>query len=487
MPQLRRKLFEMWRKLRSEITIHTTVRKTLIRRDLCRVTTVYFSLLILLSIPLKSGIGAGAYASQPLDTAGYLDFSYGPAVVSSPTGEKPESKLWWNDGFWWGCLWSPSGNAYHIYRLDWVTQTWEDTGVKIDDRSGTKSDVLWDEIAGKLYVVSHIFSEYSSPEENEANWGRIYRYTYDETLQTYSLDDGFPKNVNQDHSETLVIDKDTTGRLWVTYVSKDPQVDPPDHKVFVNTSSDDGITWGTPFALPEASAQVSTDDISSVVAFKDDGGDKIGIMWSNQLTNTLNFAIHDDGNINPEAGWKLQSVPTGTDSIEDHISIKSLKTNSSGQVFAVVKTQPAGSTQALIVMVSRDVDGRFSYHIYSTKSSNNTRPILLLDEAKTSNPQDDKVYVFVTGGESGSAICYKVLQITSPLSAMGDFPPGDCGIPFIKDSFYTNINNATSTKQNVNSDTGLVVLASDDVSGKVYVHNSIENRSTYLPLLMKNP
>jgi hypothetical protein len=31
------------------------------------------------------------------------------------------------------------------------------------------------------------------------------------------------------------------------------------------------------------------------------------------------------------------------------------------------------------------------------------------------------------------------------------------------------------------------VLASDDVSGKVYVHNSIENRSTYLPLLMKNP
>ena len=44
------------------------------------------------------------------------------------------------------------------------------------------------------------------------------------------------------------------------------------------------------------------------------------------------------------------------------------------------------------------------------------------------------------------------------------------GTPFIRDPNSANINNATSTKQNVNSTTGLVVLASDDVTG-YYWHN----------------
>src|SRR5205809_305991 len=41
-----------------------------------------------------------AHASDPV-TAGYRDFSYGTSGVAEPTGEKPESKLWWNDGLWW--------------------------------------------------------------------------------------------------------------------------------------------------------------------------------------------------------------------------------------------------------------------------------------------------------------------------------------------------------------------------------------------------
>jgi hypothetical protein len=32
--------------------------------------------------------------------AGYRDFGFGSLVA--PTGEKPESKLWWNNGSWWG-------------------------------------------------------------------------------------------------------------------------------------------------------------------------------------------------------------------------------------------------------------------------------------------------------------------------------------------------------------------------------------------------
>jgi hypothetical protein len=44
-------------------------------------------------------------ASTPLVPGpGYLDFSFGPDTGNNTTGDKPESKLWWNDGYWWGSL-----------------------------------------------------------------------------------------------------------------------------------------------------------------------------------------------------------------------------------------------------------------------------------------------------------------------------------------------------------------------------------------------
>jgi hypothetical protein len=443
------------------------------------------SLILLFSVGLR--FNASANTQNSLDTAGYLDFSYGSTVVSSPSGDKSESKLWWNDGLWWASLWNPEANAYRIYQLNWGPQTWLDSGVQVDDRPESKADVLWDESKEKLYIVSHIYHPNASSVKEDVNKGRLYRFSYDKSKQDYELDPGFPTLVNNDKTETLVLAKDSTGRLWVTYVSRDPAVDPNDYMVYANVSGDDGLTWGTPYPVPVSGIHVFEDDISSIVAFRDNGGSKIGIMWSNQLSMSLNFATHVDSVADPQAGWNLKSVGIGAYSIDDHINLKSLNSNSSGQVFGVLKTGATQPTDPLIILVARDMDGSFSLHAYSTKADDDTRPVMLIDEADQTDPNDDKVYVFVSGREFGSEICYKTLAIKSPLSAMGDFPDGDCGIPFIKDSTYKNIDNATTTKQNVNKTTGLVVLASDDINGKVYLHNSVGNLLTYLPLLMKNP
>ncbi|HMQ32427.1 MAG TPA: hypothetical protein PKD53_16970, partial [Chloroflexaceae bacterium] len=51
--------------------------------------------------------------AEPI-TAGYRTFSYGTPngrCNSTPTGEKPESKLWWNDGYWWGRLCNDAAEA----------------------------------------------------------------------------------------------------------------------------------------------------------------------------------------------------------------------------------------------------------------------------------------------------------------------------------------------------------------------------------------
>jgi hypothetical protein len=203
---------------------------------------------------------------------------------------------------------------------------------------------------------------------------------------------------------------------------------------------------------------------------------KIGVMWSNQLTTSLslNFATHDDSESNYQAGWSLTTVPVPlADPADDHISIRSLKETSSGQVFSVIKTNAISSTEALILLVARDSDGSFTFRPYSTRQANDTRPILLIDEGSLANSNDDQVYVFVTGKPGGSKICYKTLAITDPLNSMGDFPTGDCGIDFIESDTYDDIDNATSTKQNVNENTGIVILASDDITDHVYVHNKL--------------
>src|SRR5215211_8988645 len=81
---------------------------------------------------------------------GYKDFSY--SGVSAPTGQRPQSKLWFNDGIWWGSLFNSSTKHFEIYRFNWSADTWATTGVLTDSRNKSSADALWD--GAKLYVVS---------------------------------------------------------------------------------------------------------------------------------------------------------------------------------------------------------------------------------------------------------------------------------------------------------------------------------------------
>src|SRR3954453_20236943 len=94
-----------------------------------------------------------AFGSTP-QAAGYLDFD--PPGVPLPSSDKPQSKLWFNDGRWWASLYNKSTGTYHIYWLDLATQDWKDIipAVDLDTRAQTQADVLWDNTAKKLYIVS---------------------------------------------------------------------------------------------------------------------------------------------------------------------------------------------------------------------------------------------------------------------------------------------------------------------------------------------
>jgi hypothetical protein len=396
-----------------------------------------------------------AWASEPVEF-GYRDFPYpsGTGGDGHPTGEKPESKLWWHDGFWWGSLWSNPGSAYQIFKLDMDSQSWKDTGVVLDPRLGSKADVLWD--GQHLYVVSHIYTTSGQVSSNQDTWGRLYRYSYDALAKTYSLDNGFPVTVTRGPSETLVVAKDSTGLLWVTYTQKD--AGDKKFKVWVNHSTEDDASWGTPYVLPILEASnLYTDDIASIVTYQGN----IGVMWSNQNTHKMYFAVHADGS--SDQAWQVAGAYTA--SADDHISLKALKADSSGKVFAVVKTSYSETTQPLIVLLvctsgSCYSTGDWTYHVvYRVGEGSPTRPILLLDTDQRN------IYVLVAT-EGGGVVSYKVSSIDSI-----QFHPG-LGTTFIKSGSDAHINDPTSTKQNLGCDTGLAVLASDSYT-HYYLHNAV--------------
>ncbi len=216
-------------------------------------------------------------ASAAAGDVGFAGPTYGSGVVD-PTETKPESKLWWNDGSWWASMYDAASTDFTIRRLDLASKTWVNTGVVIDDRPGSRQDALWD--GTHLYVSSHIFS--LSPASG--NPARLSRFSYDSGTRTYSLDAGFPVAINDYKTESLVIDKDSTGKLWATWTQG--------NKVWISHTTTSDTAWTTPFVPPVQGTSLASDDISSVIAF---GPGKIGIMWSNQSTDAMYFATHVDG------------------------------------------------------------------------------------------------------------------------------------------------------------------------------------------------
>jgi hypothetical protein len=417
---------------------------------------MYTRLALVIIIVFISGFSAfGAKitnASSSIEV-GYRDNSYASGIGgnSEPTGEKPESKLWWNDGYWWGSIWNDTLQTYHIYRLELSNQGWIDTGVEIDKRKGSRADTLWD--GSYLYVASHLFTTSGAP-ASTGQRGILYRFTYDSTSKKYSLDMGFPIEITSGKSETLVLEKDSTGQLWVTYVES--------QNVMVNHSlNNNDRSWGTPFVLPVGSAaQVNSDDISSIITYKQ----HVGIIWSNQKSpKTIYFAAHPVGS--PDSVWT--QVRAYTLSSDDHINLKSFDADDAGNIYAVIKTSK--SSAIIVLLVCKNTLNRCktesdwaNYTVYNNTYSP-TRPIVLLDASNR------YIYIFTQNKElSGNyAIYYKRAAMNNIQFQSG------IGEVFIRSASDNRINNPTSTKQNLNNTMGLVVLASDDTS-RYYFHNFMD-------------
>ena len=386
---------------------------------------------------------AQTFQTTPI-IAGYQDFNFnGGGVTSAVTANKPESKLWYHDGFWWAVMWDNVVDNYRIFRFDSAARSWTNTGVNVDDRPRSSADVLWD--GTKLYVMSR--AKLTHKAADGPDLGRLYRYSYDSVGQTFAFDDSV-SIPGTEKTASLVLTKDSNGKLWVAWNDTG--------FVKVNRTTTDDFTWGTAFNLPVQGSATDALDLATITAF---GGDRIGILWSNVIDPAFYFAVHVDDST--DTAWEArETVASGTRIADDHLN---LACSVNGTVIAVVKTSLVNAGDPLVLLVKRDpVLATWSTSPVWNTEDNPTRPTVVL------NSETDSLYVFAkTTSTSPKSIVMKTAHLSNPV-----FNPG-LGTIFMQSASDFNINNPTSTKDCVTAATGLLILASDKDS-RNYIHNFID-------------
>jgi Ca2+-binding RTX toxin-like protein len=424
------------------------------RREGTRTRRLLAKALTAAAVVLTMAMPAAAEANIGVDGPDFL-----AGVSGAPSGYKGESKLWFNDGFWWASMFDANASAYHIFRLDKATQTWTDTGVETDNRDSSRQDTLWD--GTHLWVSSHSFVENAGFNTTvNIQPMEFSRYSYNAGADTYVLD--FTVNIESDErSETLVFDKGADGRFWATWVQQPAAASA--HQVRVSHTNGactdpTQCVWTAPVEIGGA----APDDVSAVIRF----GGSIGVMWSDQQTlggEAYRFRVLGAADV-----WgPVEDATSGSKLADDHVNVKA---DAAGNVYAATKTKFLSDEKPQTRLLVRSAaTGAWQDYLISPVSNSRTRPVVVLDE------EHNTIHVFETGphttssdGQSGGDIYEKVSPMNPISFAVSSARPVmRAEVPDVL------LNNATSTKQSVTSVSDILVLASSATGAavKTYWHH----------------
>src|SRR6476646_6927882 len=104
------------------------------------------------ALPVSALVAFLLFTAAPASAdVGFADGSF--SGTSAPSGMKPQSKLWFADGIWWGVMFDNLTQRFEIYRRDAATEKCASTATVVDTRRNVWADAKWD--GTKLFVVSH--------------------------------------------------------------------------------------------------------------------------------------------------------------------------------------------------------------------------------------------------------------------------------------------------------------------------------------------
>jgi hypothetical protein len=283
-----------------------------------------------------------------------------PLTLSQTTGEKPQSKVWRHGGHWWAVLPSdavdPTGTW--LWRLE-SDNHWTNV-LRLSSSTSAKADVR------ALGDVTHVLLHTSS--------ARLVSLEYQPAQQTYVLWKQRPTatSVSLSSSETVTIDVDSSGKMWLATDSSS--------SIVVYYSDPPYRSFQGPIVLAQ---NTSDDDIAAVTAVPLPGVPSIGVLWSNQNTKHFGFRLHVDG-MDPLT-WLADEVPAvqsalsvGGGMADDHLHFDA---GSDGTLYAAVKTSYNDGRSGFpqIALLKRHPGGDWD-DLYEVDAQG-TRPITILNEA----------------------------------------------------------------------------------------------------------
>ncbi len=362
------------------------------------------------------------------------------------TGEKPQSKVWNYGGYWWAVIpvaasgLDPAGT--YLWRLDGASWT---KLIRLSSSTAVKADVKSiNNITHVLLINSGVPSTQSGTLisiEFVPGFPPTYQLWQSRPTQTLILD-------IQYYAETATIDIDNSGRMWLAYVASS-DIDAKDRNVYVRWSDVPFTIWSDPINISTTSTK--TDDICAVTAF---GGNKIGVLWSDQNREEFLFKYHTDG-ANPSIWSSLEVAASGSFNsgvADDHINLA--VDSRDGTIYAAVKTSYDFSGYTRIGLLVRRPSGNWEPLYKVAENENNsspnaigTRPIVLLNET------ENIVTVCFNQADNYNDIIYKESSLF-PISFPEKYQYIEYG--------STGYRDVTSTKQSYNNE--LVLLFSNSLS-----------------------
>lgn len=337
--------------------------------------------------------------------------------VAANTGEKPQSKVWLHDNYWWAVL--PDSTGTKLWKLD--DKRWVNV-LHLSDLTNIHADTKTLDHLTHILLNSGIQSELVSVEYNQTTH-TYHIWSKRPTHTTIMLDRGV---------ETATIDVDSSGRMWL---ASDGQ-----EEINVRWSDVPYTNWSNPITLTE---EVSRDDICVVVAFPN--GD-VGVLWSNQRNKRFGFRLHQKDT--SPTSWLKDEIPSsgsaepvGGGMADDHLNCA---IGLDGTLYAAVKTSYDMMGYSKIALLVRRPSGEWD-KLYNVDESG-TRGIVLLNE------RSKYVMVVYTASEGQNNIVYKVSDLSSI-----SFGPR-------RMLLAQRVNNITSTKQGFTDE--IVILASTEKIAK---------------------
>lgn len=391
------------------------------------ISNTYFLLGIFLLI-------AGKSLGQKVTTEPtfHVNFS-GRSSLSTPTADKPQSKLWYMDSCWWALLpdslgttlWQRTGVGWKEYpeissRLRGIpgrTDVWyenrEITAVGVSDSS--------------LYVFRIV------PENSSSAYWQV------KILKRLKMPREEPK------IETATIVKDAAGVWWVA-------ADIAGEAIYV-WSSKDAIHWSNGMLIGK---NMSDDDICSIAVLKQ----SVIVIWSDQKNESVYCREHQNGR--PVDDWSaLQIIEAGNETADDHIN---MALSDDGTLWTATKNSldEIGSPQ--LVMRVRDPEGNWKNFPYLdlTYDAGPSRPVVITTPDPALVLAGHTVYDYRNKKRYADRIAFGIIDTTSAEVLVKQV---EVIVP--DTSLKIMINNITGPKAAFPSDAPWIILASDS-KGNVY-------------------